>query len=192
MILMIKTFSKSDLLPWLDEDKYIELFGVKDKQIEEELPKEIQKKGYLERADFEKLLSWKFSTMQGRLKRSLNLLAKNSNEDLIQKTSHAFALSDEKEKIEVLKSIKGVGNAVGSVILTFYDSRKYAVFDIHAWRELFGPEPKDYYKTSRLIEFFEEIRRISKETGLTCREVEKAIFTKNYVQNPKQKTSSKK
>jgi hypothetical protein len=32
------------------------------------------------------------------------------------------------------------------LIRTFYDPNEYAVFDTHAWRELFGEQPRVYSK----------------------------------------------
>jgi len=67
-----------------------------------------------------------------------------------------------------------------SVILSFHSPQDYGVLDIHAWRELFGKEPGDLFQNPhRAIEFFERLRMIRRETGLPCRQIERALFTKN-------------
>ena len=74
--------------------------------------------------------------------------------------------------------IKGVGPATSSVILSFYNPWKYGILDIHAWRELFGEkEPKTLFSNNKYaIKFFKKLREISKQTGLSCRDIEKAYF----------------
>jgi hypothetical protein len=74
----------------------------------------------------------------------------------------------------------GLGPALSSVILAFFDSEKYGVLDIHAWRELLGKEPDNVFTNNdNAIKFFEKLREISKTTRLPCREIEKALFKKN-------------
>ena len=174
---------KKELQYWINRYSETEQRG--EKEIEENLTKKFQTQGFANKEEIIELLHWKFGTMQGRLKRELNLIGKEPDLCIIEKTKQAFKSREDLdlEKIKVLKSIKGFGNAVTSVVLTFYNPNKYGVFDIHAWRELFGKETesKDYNTTKALLRFFEELREISKETGLTCREVEKALFTKNYL-----------
>jgi hypothetical protein len=52
--------------------------------------------------------------------------------------------------------------------------------DIHAWRGLFGKEPTDIFSNNKqAIKFFNKLREISSETGLSCRDIEKAIFKKD-------------
>ena len=70
--------------------------------------------------------------------------------------------------------------ALSSVILTFYDPKRYGIIDIHDWRELFGKEPADLFTDYKhTLKFFTKLREIAEETGLTCRVVEKALFMKN-------------
>lgn len=175
--------NKTDLLYWLN--KYSDNETIEQKTVEQKLTKSFQEKGFADKKEMVELLNWKFeTTMKPRLKRELNLIEKIPEEQIIEKTTNAFKIQNEEYKIEILKSIKGVGNAVCSVVLTFQNPNRYGVFDIHAWRELFGKEDKNYYFTTKaLIQFFERLRCISNDTGLTCRDVEKAIFTKNCVEH---------
>ncbi len=97
--------------------------------------------------------------------------------------------TDEEVRIRTLFRLKGVKNAVASVILTFYDPKNYGVFDIHAWRELFGKESEGFSSNAKLLlEFLEELRRMSRETRLDVRVVEKAVFKKNYDSSKPQKS----
>ena len=63
--------------------------------------------------------------------------------------------TDDRTSLKALCSIKGVGPAVSSVILTFYNPNKYGVFDIHAWRELYGKEPANLFSNRQnVLKFF--------------------------------------
>jgi len=170
---------KKELQYWIGRYPEVELPG--EKEIEENLTKKFQKQGFATQEDLRELLKWKFGMMPGRMKRELNLIEQTTNKKIIEQTKKAFQASTDKEKIKHLKSIKGFGNAVCSVALTLHDPQNFGVFDIHAWRELFGKEPKNYFETQALIKFLEDIRRIAKENSMSCRDVEKAVFTKNYL-----------
>lgn len=176
---MIK-INKEDLVYWLQ--KYSKTETDSQRETEQKLSKTFQESGFATKSEIIRLLHWKFENMKGRLKRELNLIEKETDESIIKKTKDAFQSEDDEEKIKILHSIKGFGNAVTSVALTFHNPNRYGVFDIHAWRELFGKESesKDYHTPKALLRFFKKLREISKETELSCREVEKAIFTKNY------------
>jgi hypothetical protein len=165
---------------WLK--KYGDTESDHERDIEKRLTESFQSKGFANKREIIELLTWKFQMNKHRLKRQLNHIEEVPEEDIIEKTRSAFQSENEEEKIEILKSINGIGNATCSVVLTFHNPEEYCVFDIHAWRELFGKEPAHYHSDRALTEFFEKIRSISRETGMTCREVEKAIFAKNYLE----------
>jgi hypothetical protein len=94
----------------------------------------------------------------------------------------AFKTDDDEIKIRLFCLIDGVGPAVSSVILAFYDPQNFGVFDIHAWRELFGKEPRGLFGSSPrcCAKFFGELRSLSEKHCLPCRDIEKALFKKNY------------
>ncbi len=84
-------------------------------------------------------------------------------------------------RIDVLDSLHGIGPALASVVLTFYDPKNYGVFDIHVWREFYGKEPRDLFATGKYyVKLLNELRIIGGKYGLNARTVEKAYFTKNY------------
>jgi len=172
---------KKELQYWIN--RYAETEQPGEKEIEENLTKKFQQQGFTTQDDLRGLLKWKFGMMPGRMKRELNLIEQTPDEKIKETTRKAFQSENDKEKIKLLTSIKGIGNAVCSVVLTFHNPKKYGVFDIHAGEELLGKDVKNSQRTKDLITFFEELRKISKETGLTCREVEKALFTKNYIES---------
>jgi thermostable 8-oxoguanine DNA glycosylase len=185
---MTKHYTKQELLQWIAE--YYKTEQPLDREVEEQLTKSFGKNKQATMEEMVELIKWKFDDKRNKNRRitELNHLKTIPEQCITIITKKAFESGKSDEvRVELIKTIKGFGNAVCSVALTFYNPKKYCVFDIHAWRELFGHEKnaKDYDSTAALLRFFEEIRKISKETGLTCREVEKAIFTKNYLETKK-------
>lgn len=171
--------NKEELLFWKNKyDKEEDLYNKGD---EEELRKKFNKNNFVMKEDLIRIVKWKFQDrLVGRQKRILKLLDDVEESFIEEITKLAFKTKDDDIKLSLLSSIKGVGNAVGSVILTFYDPKNYGVLDIHAWRELFGEEPNNVFSNNKqAIKFFKKLREISSETGLSCRDVEKAIFKKN-------------
>ncbi len=163
-----------------------------NKSDEEELRKRFHKNRFITKQDLTKIIKWKFQgRLTGRQKRILNLL-NDVEESFIEEISKsAFKSKDDGIRLKLLSSIKGVGNALSSVILTFYDPQNYGVLDIHAWRGLFGKEPNDIFSNpDQAMKFFKKLRKISSETGLSCRDIEKAIFKKDLDQSKSWKRTS--
>lgn len=171
--------NKDEILFWNDKyDKEEDLYNKGD---EEELRQKFQQNKYLTKDDLIRIIRWKFQgRLVGRQKRILKFL-ENVEDSFIEDVSKlAFKYNDDEPRLKLFSTIKGVGNAITAVILTFYDPQNYGVFDIHAWRGLFGKEPKDIFTSNKhAIEFFNKLREISAETGLPCRIIEKAIFKKD-------------
>jgi hypothetical protein len=112
-----------------EEDAY-------NKGIEEELRAKFQKDGFVTKSDLLKIVEWKFQgRLLGRRKRVLGLL-ENVDENLVRDISAlAFRYKDDEARLRLMSCIKGIGNALCSVVLAFYDPNIYGVLDIHAWRE---------------------------------------------------------
>lgn len=171
--------TKEDLLIWIE--KYDNQEDFYNKGDEDELREKFQKNKFMTKEDLAKIHKWKFQgTLVGRQKRMLNLIENFPSETIESISGEAFNSDNEKEKLNLLFQIPSVGNSLSSVILTFYDPQNYGILDIHSWRELFGEEPKDIFSNKqRLLDFLATLRKISNETGLSCRQVEKALFKKN-------------
>ena len=131
--------------------------------------------------DLIKIHKWKFQgTLMERQKRMLNIIKDVDTETIERLSKEAFNSNKDEERVSLLSKIPSVKNSLSSVILTFYDPRNYGILDIHSWRELFGKEPKDIFSNKqRVLNFFNELRKISIELEFSCREVEKALFKKN-------------
>lgn len=172
--------NKDELLFWKNKyDKEEDLYNKGD---EEELRKKFQENNFITKQDLIRIVKWKFQgRLLGRQKIIIKLLESVEESSIEEISRSAFKSKDDKIQLNLLSSIKGVGNALSSVILTFYDPQNYGILDIHAWRGLFGKEPTDIFSNEKqAIKFFTKLREISLKTGLSCRNIEKAIFKKDY------------
>jgi len=146
---------------------------------EKELGDKLRKTKELTKDDLVQVVEWKFKELLGRKKRILGLVAKNNDTEIRRISSHIFGLSskDDSYKVNSLCILHGVGPAVASTILTFYNPKEYGVFDIHIWRELFGGEPE--FTTENYLKLLSKLRSIANKHSLDVRTVEKAFFKKN-------------
>ena len=163
------------------KEKYDKEEDLYNKGEEESLRINFNKNKFMSKDDLIKIMKWKFQgRLLGRQKRMLNLFKDFPEEKIIELSKNAFKSDNDELKIIFLSNIPSIKNSLSSVILTFYDPLNYGILDIHSWRELFGKEPKDIFSNKkRVIDFFNVLREISKKTGLSCRDVEKALFKKN-------------
>jgi hypothetical protein len=162
-------------------------------QIERELGIEFRKYGCVYKQDLEKLFPWKFRNDPLKLAIANNHLNKANDDTIQSKSRQAFEVSPsdddcDERRLRLLHEMKCfVGYSVGSVILAFYDPQQYGIFDTHSWGELTnsGIAPKNLFATNKIhyvLNFLAQLREKADETGLGCREVEKAYFKKHLVE----------
>ena len=126
------------------------------------------------------IVHWKFYTLPGRRKRVNNLLAQYSDQQIREITRKAFNQKTDLERIETLRTIKGVGVALASTILTMYDPQQYCVYDIHVMREVYGQEPKHMFTSNKhYLQLLKDLRKNAQKHNLPVRTIEKAYFKKN-------------
>ena len=170
---------KAEILKWnaMYDKKYAKWI-IKEK----ELGDKFRKTKTITKADLVDIVWWKFEWLKGRRNRILKLIENNTELEIFA-CGQVFNLTPKEDtfRIGLLDNLSGVGPALASVVLTFYDPRNYGVFDIHVWREFFGKEPKDLFATSKYyLKLLSELRAIGNKYDLNARTVEKAYFTKNY------------
>ena len=169
---------KSEILEW--SHKYDEEHPWWTKK-EKELGDKLRETGELTKEDLIEIVEWKFKTTQQRKKRILGYVRQNEDDVIRNISSSVLRLSSKYDynNIARLCRIKGVGPAIASAILTFYDPKNYGVFNAHVWRELFGKDSGPVYNTRECLIFLSELRELAKKHDLGVRIVEKALFKKN-------------
>jgi hypothetical protein len=93
---------------------------------EKELGDKFRKTKTVTKSDLLQVVDWKFKGVPPRHKRVTELAKKNTNEIVQQTCSQVFTMSDDSDRIKSLDSLHGVGPALASTILTFYDPKTMA------------------------------------------------------------------
>ena len=139
--------------------------------------KELTKRGLID------IIKWKFEGLEGRKKRELDLMA-DVDEQILKKVSNiVFNLNASQDiyRIRLLCALRhGIGVAVASTILTFFDPKNYGVFDFHVWQEIFGEKLEGKYTVLNYVKLLSKLREIAEKYDLHVRTVEKAFYKKNY------------
>lgn len=148
---------------------------------EKELGDKFRKTKTVTKSDLLQVVEWKFKGVPPRYKRVTELAKRNTDEIVQQTCSRVFAMSDDSDRIKSLDALHGVGPALASTILTFYDPKNYGVHDIHVWKEFFGLKPDTIFIGSGCyLKLLAELRRIANKYNIDARTVEKAYFKKNF------------
>ena len=135
----------------------------------------IKQQAYFNKPEFLRMCSWKSP-------RPRHLYLSNSSAEVRRISIRVFAAESEKEKIELLTSLKGVGIPTASAILTLTDPHAYGVIDIRVWQLLyqFGAvttRPSGTgFSFDNWIEFLEILRYWAQKFNRSARDVERALF----------------
>lgn len=160
--------------------------------LEQQLGDKLRRTRVLTKGELSQIIEWKFQgRLLGRRKKILNLISDVPDEFIGKTSSESFNEHDERVRIGKLMGryggIRGVGPAIASVVLTFFDPKNYGVFDIHAWRELMGRQPEDLFTLDNLMRFLTKLREEAIRLQLDARLVEKAYFKKNLDESSKER-----
>jgi hypothetical protein len=82
-----------------------------------------------------------------------------------------LSVSPDIERIELLCDLRhGIGTAVASTILTFFDPKNYGVFDFHVWQEVLGGRPK--HTVMECVKLLSRLRQEAEMYSLDTRTVD--------------------
>ncbi len=151
----------------------------KDVEIEKRLGKEIKKQRKLTIDDLVEITEWKFEGSPWKTRRTADV--KKNPSELVEKiTEEALKLKEDEVKIRLLECLTGVGTAMASTILAFYDPENYGIVDEHVWDELFNEKGKRDFEIEEYLKVQEEFRKDKeKYPSLRIRDIEKAYYQKN-------------
>ncbi|HDD69283.1 MAG TPA: hypothetical protein ENG61_02870 [Candidatus Korarchaeota archaeon] len=146
-------------------------------ELEKFVGERIRKKGRCSRVDLIMIGVWKFIGLKSLL--NVNRIASKDPQEIERITAEAFtSLMDDEGRVEKLSEIKGVGTALASAILTFYDPQNYGVIDENVWREVFGEEGRRSFSPRDYIRLLDKLREDARRCGMRVRDVERAYFQK--------------
>ena len=135
----------------------------------------VKKQGYFNKPEFLVMCSWKSP-------RPRHLYQSNSGAEIRRVSIKVFAAECEKQKVELLTSLKGVGVPTAAAILTLTAPQDYGVIDIRVWQLLYqygavATRPSGVgFSTENWLEFLERLRYWARKFNVTVRDVERALF----------------
>ncbi|MHA2347033.1 MAG: hypothetical protein ACXACP_09965 [Candidatus Hodarchaeales archaeon] len=118
----------------MDRDEILQWINVYDQEtnpsnesIEQEIRQRFQSHRYATKQDLLQVIGWKYSgRLRGRRRRILTLIEDCDAEYIRDLSAVIFKYDDDETRLTLLKTIKGIGNILSSIILTFYDPQNYA------------------------------------------------------------------
>lgn len=168
---------REEILKWIQEHDRRNLFWI---QQEKEIGDRLRESKKLSKVDLQKIIEWKFES--NPLVKTVELNRVNRvNEEMLEKVSNeVFSLdvSEDMKRIVLLCGFNGIGPAVASVILTFFDPQNYCVVDFHVYQEVFGFRPKQI-SVEKYLRLLRKLREEANRLNLSVRDIEKAYFAKN-------------
>ncbi len=172
--------TKEEILSWLN--RYNEEEGLDNNNEEADLQKRFQINQYITKDDLVRIIRWKYQKkLAGRQKRHLIFIAEADSPFIEDVSRLVFKYNNDESRLKLLYSIEGVGNALASIILTFYEPQNYGIIDNHSWFEIFRErKPANISSnTDHAIRLFKKLREISSQTGISCRDIERAYFKRD-------------
>jgi hypothetical protein len=124
------------------------------------------RRGYYTHGEFLALCEWKSP-------RSRPLVARNSRAAVTRATRRALA-GAERDRIEALLGLHGVGFPTASVLLHFADPAAYPILDVRAVEAL--GETRSSYTIPFWLEYLETCRALAREHGVSLRTLDKALW----------------
>ena len=186
---------KRDFLKW--SQKYDKYQGW-SAQVERELGARFRKARVMSGADLAMVVEWKFKDNEAKRKRVLELVARNDEALVTRVSSQAFNLlvDDDACRVNCFMMLEGVSPVLASVVLSFFDPKRYGVFDVYAWRGLLGNEVPNLFSTVNYLKLLVALRKTAAKHNLDVRTVEKALVQKKLdeagvVENRSQRKSGR-
>jgi hypothetical protein len=135
----------------------------------------VKKKGFLERGELAKIAYWK----SPRVKSFISL---NSPKKVKRVTRKAFATRNERQRIDLLTSLHGVGLPVASAILMLTHPKQYPVIDTRVWEWLlhYGKVHTNLkanrFRFREWEAYLEVIGKYAEELECTPRDIERTLY----------------
>ncbi len=165
---------KQDYLTWASKyDKHQGWASQKEK----ELGTRFRRLRTMSKDDLIEVARWKFNNDEIKRNRILELVSRNDEDTVKRISSHVFNMpEDDACRINCLLMLEGVSPILASVILTFFDPKRYGIFDSYVWKSLLGNEPPNLYSTINYLRLLTALRKTAAKHNLGVRLIEKSLF----------------
>lgn len=137
--------------------------------------KQVKARGFLNSNELEEICRWKSP-------RAIHHIRSNTPSTIRKITAAAFATRSERNKIELLTTLRGVSLPMASAILTLVNPKRYGVIDIRVWQLLFSlgtvnTKPKGVnFGFNEWFRLLSILRYFSAKYGTSARNIEYTIF----------------
>lgn len=166
----------ADLEKWIEyfEDNIINIEGLR---FEQSIGLAIRNTGTISKDQLSSIVKWRYGDQKYYFSRVSKILESVDEQEIIEVTRTALALSLDNYKMTLLCAIPGVGPVLSSIILAFYNPHEYGVFDRDVWNQLF-PGEKANMSVDGYLRFLEELRMLSKEHQVPVRIIGQALLAR--------------
>lgn len=160
--------------------KYDKAYGWQA-QRERELGAKFRKNKALALKELSAVVEWKFNSDPDKLTRAQELVARNDQEKVARITSQVFCLpnADDMYRLNCLTTLEGISPVLASIILTFFDPKRYGIFDLRVWKPLLGNASAGLYTPQNYIRLLEAMRKTAAKHNLDVRVIDKALYKKS-------------
>jgi hypothetical protein len=169
--------NKADFLAW--SRKYDKVFGWQA-QRERELGAKFRKNKAFTSEDLASVVEWKFRDDPERKARSLALVARNDEATIARLSIQALSIPscEDSYRMNCITLLEGVSPVLASIILTFFDPKKYCILDGYTWKALLGNVPPNMQTVQSYLVLLAAIRRTAAKQNLDVRVINKALYKK--------------
>jgi hypothetical protein len=115
--------------------KYDKAYGWQA-QRERELGSKFRKNKALTQKDLASVVEWKFINEPDKVTRAQELVLRNDEEKVARITSQVLCIpnADDMYRLNCLTTLEGISPMLASIILTFFDPKRYGIFYLSVWK----------------------------------------------------------
>lgn len=125
-------------------------------------------RGHYAREEFLTVCEWKTS-------RSRPKVGRNDAATVEEATRRALASADERERMEALIALEGVGVPTASTLLHFAFRDDYPILDVRALESL-GQRARSVYPVGFWLDYLQACRELAMDCGVSMRTLDKALW----------------
>ncbi len=150
-------------------------------QRERELGAKFRKTKALTCADLGSIVEWRFKDEPDKLEHAKELVARNDPQKVSRITSQVLCLpqGDDMYRLNCLTTLEGISPVLASIILAFFDPKRYGIFDLKVWRPLLGNASAGLYTPQNYLRLLEAMRKTAAKHNLEVRIIDKALYKKS-------------
>jgi hypothetical protein len=125
--------------------------------------------GHYTREQFLVVCAWKTPRSRPRV-------AANGDSEVRAATRVALGATGERERIEALLALRGVGVPTASTLLYFAEPDRYPILDVRALESLGQPAGRSTYPVAYWLEYLAACRALALRHGVGLRTLDKALW----------------